>query len=956
MSIEPDEKFVMLCMLKDSEISANRADFYEWNEDRSQLFGGEWTADDSKDLCRFTTIGVLFHFVFWPKYGSGYEQPEDTFKTPDSTLEPIERDIIAYSQRDLNNRPLQSRIISSGRANTSVRISFPQTILYGGEGENYGIRLPHEAAIRTVTCDLTKAATLFRNGACVFHLGISADFSLAAYKTKERNWYHVLEWRLAKERGSYAVAGAAELVWKLKNKFAEYHSAPDSSQIYEQLIEHIKNVAALPVPQYPQYRLLIQACFHIRQFHESALNEFEVTQLVKLWEGGESYDPLNEGGKSVRGFPENRVEFGGSDFKSFAVENFNTMLDQINPQVLDLRIRSDGVDVIIPGTEQSRIITKTPEEESGNRLYLVGGTVEALNGESLEFLRTYLDEINQDRPAHATPNIKADVERIREHLHRAQPRKKPSVPVLQSEKHSIGRALTAIGTGLFDVQNLDDDEMADSLKNFEFDTQKRAILVNKGTLLSIESEERMVEDHGGKMCCSPYLWLPHTVAIYNNLVLRSADQKFQSAQVPGIEQDYQGAELRLRELLQKDYIEEAFHYQLEKDLTRKCHENRGLLTQYATANRRLDAINGILDEMRHSRERIQGWILELFVAILAVVQVLSGYAALREVIGAMPGISLTPYYTRVVLGVAWASSGLLFLIGTGSGILQRVAKYKWYVCPAFFLAYLGSVLYPVVKPALPWLQSLYALICFGVAGMCVVLMLYNYVYISQPQIAKRMSGGKYLVACAIMMVFLMGSFFLIHEWAELVPKEKASTGELQITRELIGLREDVKGYDGKQDSRHLKLLVSLEKLEGNNINAVLNELRAFVGDIKTDLRALTDNSGKTTSILEANFDAKLSTFINQVDNDITQTAYDIDLLDLEIGAVNVTEGNISAEWNAYLKKALIMTYRKLEEISLRIEQARKIVVKLNFESAPKDETERPPNSTTTLPTDCIECP
>jgi hypothetical protein len=866
-------------LIKQATPIAHKAVLFEWDD---KAYGDRWDPTDGianlqfedlwsladtdgnnpKHLCQFPKIGIVFHFVYWPKVGSVSERATWPICEPDSTLDPIERDLIAYSQRDLVNRPLQSLVVDEDEHRT-VDVSFPQAIVYKGEGETYGMRLPGNLESRIVPFDFTRAYTRYRNGAIVFHLGLKS----------------------------------------IVTPFVD------------------------------------------------DLNEYEVTQLVKMWEGGEGYDSLTA---------HQTVKFGGVDIRKFALDEINAL--NITPSLTE-------ESVIIPASAHATSNTQVPDEESGNKLHLAGGTIETINIECRDYLKDYLDGVHRDEDKYITKYIKLDVEYIKANLRNGiyvsslGPRKVLSVGNVNSGNNpldlKVGRALAAIGTGLFDVQNLDGDEMMDSLRNFTFDTDKRVLLINKGTMLAVESEERMFDEHGHVMGCSPYLWLPHTVAIYNNYVLRAADQKFQSAKNPGIEQDYQAAEFRLRQLIQEEYIEEAFHYDLEKQLLQKCSENRGLVKQYETAKTRIQAVNGILDEMRSSRERVQSWMLELFVAVLAVVQVIAGYLQIQQIV--IEKSSLQSEFGFFLIGplilacfALWVvDRGMLYLNESGGGLKKRLKlafesaytsgqSHKTLLkSPLLYLVFALLLIYNIFQ-LLEGHRSYYHVLGVGVLSICVALMFQNYLELKRPYRMKGMTGVKYVVSCVMMAIFLCGAFFMIGEWAEMLEmNDNPVDHEQQVIANLDALhlqfREDIENINVQANIHRQGVAAVIIDTVRQDMGPIKNKL----DNVKNEVNMLAN--GIKISGLGENAEKQLSNIFNSINGGISQIAKKLESIEGQVAAISKAQnldpvhGTVFKDELEKVYERMGEAYKELQELNKKVAKTREVVVNLSVIPLKKDE-------------------
>ena len=653
--------------LEEKDTPQDKVRLYEWDKedwtDPSDLEEDLW----EKPITTFSDIGVIFHFVYWPKYVSDKKSENIASwnsDQEDSTLGPIERDIIAYSQRNLESRPLQSCLYSPQRSKAQdetgsvdsdtgfekkvVEITFPRTIVYKGEGKDFGLALRPREKPRNVKFFLTQVFTRFRNGAIVLHLGFkSLNYKLAIEKLS--GTFRTIQDELVK----------ISLNNDLKKLFKEIAKCEkrqiNSDQDFKAIAVLIDEIAETATNLHEDLKNQLKGISDSikEEVRRSGVSEFELTQLVKMWEAGEGYDPL-------------LVKFKLDDeealhnIQSLAASQFRLICQDPRLKAFVTADELEGIQATVPddfksirqaddspGKVSNSRQNLSPEEFSA-RLILLGGTIQSMD-------KDIHDDLLMLLKAGKLQDSKGDegdsAQRV-ELAYQVPDGDKDEIP---NELISTGRSLTAIGTALFDVQNLDADEMHESLRGFELDTKTRYVLVNKGTFFCIDFEDRTYDVHASRMSCSPYLWLPHGVAIYNNFVLQVADEQFRIAQDVRRESEYQAAEIRLRQLVQEDHLKEVFHYSSEKNLLKRSSDDRGIEEQLKATDRRLIAVNGILDELRENRERVLQWILEIGVGFLAALQLLSGYVALRDLVKDhwLQYVGSSFAFTLVGLGILW---------------------------------------------------------------------------------------------------------------------------------------------------------------------------------------------------------------------------------------------------------------------------------------------------------------
>ncbi len=193
------------------------------------------------------------------------------------------------------------------------------------------------------------------------------------------------------------------------------------------------------------------------------------------------------------------------------------------------------------------------------------------------------------------------------------------------------KAVAGIVTGLLDFPFVDVFELADTFHSkSDLDESRQAfhldgpslIVLHKGTLLDMADDcrvYRMIEDSIG---ISPYILLPHAVLIYNGYLLESAAAAARKAG------DVKPRELtriteKMRDCLQGRFLQNVFHYPLERFLYSTGLSSRGQTGLKESLELQLDEIEKLWTDFREQQERRFERRLTWVALILALLQLLS---------------------------------------------------------------------------------------------------------------------------------------------------------------------------------------------------------------------------------------------------------------------------------------------------------------------------------------------
>src|SRR5262249_22009170 len=155
---------------------------------------------------------------------------------------------------------------------------------------------------------------------------------------------------------------------------------------------------------------------------------------------------------------------------------------------------------------------------------------------------------------------------------------------------------------------------------------------NKATILTFSSDCRLFKRFKDVVGASPYLWLPHIVAIYNGELSRLAIEEFDTAENIGSESRFRHARTFMRARLQAEPLLSLFHYQHEQTIHKQCLETRGVNALSKTAGLRLKSVEGEVKEMSELRQRGTAYLLQVSLALVSVATLLANYTNIQKLI------------------------------------------------------------------------------------------------------------------------------------------------------------------------------------------------------------------------------------------------------------------------------------------------------------------------------------
>jgi hypothetical protein len=199
----------------------------------------------------------------------------------------------------------------------------------------------------------------------------------------------------------------------------------------------------------------------------------------------------------------------------------------------------------------------------------------------------------------------------------------------RSREAAALQACCGIVTGIFDFDQLDDEEILDTLEpTFEC---SHLIRLHRCTLVSLSADDRAMTECRESIGISPYLLIPHAVLLNNEALVDRAEAAV--ASVLGTTRRrlplgrLESARAVAEESLRRDMLPNVFNYVTERRLFAKGWESRGAEDRRHRAARRLDELRSVI-ESRWVRRRENGQ--TAVTALLALISVLQLQGIVEE--------------------------------------------------------------------------------------------------------------------------------------------------------------------------------------------------------------------------------------------------------------------------------------------------------------------------------------
>ncbi len=313
--------------------------------------------------------------------------------------------------------------------------------------------------------------------------------------------------------------------------------------------------------------------FVIRPAHGGRFSEFDLIRLIHLYDGRTEATGLRD---------QITFQLGGS------------LSGKASPEI-----------------KIGELLAKLGKEPAGSTWFPTSGTVQILAGGDLDHA---LEVVRKAR----SPEGSKEVRELKGWVSG------------DSGEAGLLKACCGIVTGIFDFDQLDDEEILDTLE--PTCRCSHLIRMHRCTLVSISSEDRAMSECVDSIGMSPYLLIPHAVLLNNESLVARADEVI--GEVLGKPRVRLGLLERARviaeECLQRDFLPNIFNYATVRSLLARGWESRGAEDRRGQVTRRLEKVRSAID-IRWQRRREHGQ--TAVVSLLALFSVLQVRDVLFDALG-----------------------------------------------------------------------------------------------------------------------------------------------------------------------------------------------------------------------------------------------------------------------------------------------------------------------------------
>lgn len=185
-------------------------------------------------------------------------------------------------------------------------------------------------------------------------------------------------------------------------------------------------------------------------------------------------------------------------------------------------------------------------------------------------------------------------------------------------------AYCGIVTGIFDFDQIDDEEALDTLEP-TFAAASSFLRIHRRTLISVADDDRAMGACWDTIGISPYLLLPHAALIYNEALVDRAERGIATAltsKKPGLgslEDAWFDADTHLNAL----YLPNVFNYVTERSLFDAGSECRGSNARRSAVQAKLDQLKSQIDIAREHQRKGGETVIQMLLAVISLLQVKS---------------------------------------------------------------------------------------------------------------------------------------------------------------------------------------------------------------------------------------------------------------------------------------------------------------------------------------------
>ena len=255
----------------------------------------------------------------------------------------------------------------------------------------------------------------------------------------------------------------------------------------------------------------------------------------------------------------------------------------------------------------------------------------------------------------------------------------------KAREWQVLKAYCGIVTGIFDFDNMDVDELLDTLEPTVSESSG-FLLINRCTLTHIPKKVRLTDELWSTVGISPYLIIPHAVLLHNEALVDEAAEKVDKVLPTGPETGKKGIfALLLEEWSQKSYLSKlgeahkeadrnlnrlylpnVFNYPTERSLYEKGGHQRGSADKQSATLTKLGELHNLI-EVEKNKQRKRG---QRTIAMVLLLLVLVEFVKTLDDL--CPGI-LSPGVIVFIGGVYVVLVGLMFYFDLG-GVEESNAK------------------------------------------------------------------------------------------------------------------------------------------------------------------------------------------------------------------------------------------------------------------------------------------
>jgi hypothetical protein len=225
------------------------------------------------------------------------------------------------------------------------------------------------------------------------------------------------------------------------------------------------------------------------------------------------------------------------------------------------------------------------------------------------------------------------------------------------------QSLAGIVQGLVDFEEIGADELTDVFIGVPVADEALAGL-HKGTLVTVEHEDRDEEAGRPAYFVSPYHFLPQSVLLHNEALVDRANEAWKPAQMSNSTHELTEASRSVHRELDADILPNVFHYDNEKNFYVTGHESRGIDERANQFRRRLVDLDARYDFLISRRRDRGDDIRNMLLFVISIIGVGAIWKAL-------------PVFAVVIILVVGVGGYVAFLWGPGESNRWLADSGRW---------------------------------------------------------------------------------------------------------------------------------------------------------------------------------------------------------------------------------------------------------------------------------------